>query len=550
MSGAATTTERKDLRRIITITLAALAVVIASATGLMTYAAWSVDRVQTAREQQLAEVRLDRSLEQLTEDINSAAIWSSAVARLVGQPDLQWLQVGFGDYYADFMGHAVTLLYDRHGTLILASRNSEPVPLASEQAFIDAVAPLVAEVRREAEAKHDRPRVGFDAAVNRTAVVRAGDDIYLVGLGTVVRDDLAAPRLVNDPVVVSAKPVSAFLASLEKDLALQGPTLVEADGARGDHGHIALEGPDGSVLGQVLWTPSAPGRSVLLGAAPVIVLVILLLAGGGVALILRISHIVRRFEENQLDLTEARDRAEGANVAKTRFLAIMSHELRTPLNGILGMAQILAMGDLDAEQRSQLGVLQQSGESLLGLIERILTVARLEKGVQVPEVAEVDVANLLRATALEYRGAAERAGLTLDAVIDRSVEGTWRLDGEYLRQTLGHLLDNAIRHTGRGSVRLEARLIGAGLEFRVVDTGVGIAPARLPDLFGKFVQADDSATRGQEGAGVGLTLARGLVEAMGGTVRAMSTPGIGSTFIVQLPADRVETPVLAERRAA
>ena len=128
--------------------------------------------------------------------------------------------------------------------------------------------------------------------------------------------------------------------------------------------------------------------------------------------------------------------------------------------------------------------------------------------------------------------------------------GVWRLDGEHLRQALAHLLDNAIRHTARGSVRLEARLTGSGLEVRVVDTGVGIDPARLPDLFGKFVQADDSATRPQEGAGVGLTLARGLIEAMGGSVRAMSTPGLGSTFLIQVPAERVDLDDLAVREAA
>jgi signal transduction histidine kinase len=279
-------------------------------------------------------------------------------------------------------------------------------------------------------------------------------------------------------------------------------------------------------------------------------LLILLLAAAAVALVLRVTHIVRRLEENELDLTEARDRAEAANVAKTRFLAIMSHELRTPLNGVLGMAQVLAMGELDARQRSQLGVLQQSGENLLGLIERILTVARLEKGDLAAEPTPVDVAALMKALAAEHRSAADRAGLALTVSVGADVPGLWRLDGEHLRQALGHLVDNAIRHTPQGSVRLEARLAGMGLELRVVDTGAGIAPARLPELFGKFVQADDSATRASEGAGIGLTLARGLVEAMGGSVRATSTPGLGSTFLIEVPAERLEAADPPVRQAA
>ena len=549
MSGR-TSTERRDLKRIIVITLAALALVIMGAVGLMAYAAAGIDRVQAEKERELAQVRLDRTFEGLIENINSAAIWNDAVVALADTPDLEWLQINFGDYYADYMNHAVTLVYDRHGELIQASRDSESVPFASEQALIDAAAPLVAEVRRTAAAKHDRPRAGFDAAVNRTALVRAGGGLYLVGLGTVVREDLTTPRLDNDPVIVSVKPVSELLLALEKDLAIRGPTLTE-DGPAQDHqGYLLLKGPDGAVLGQVRWTPDRPGFSVLTGAAPAVGGLILLLAAAAVALFIRVRRIVRRVEENQQDLTEARDRAEGANIAKTRFLGVMSHELRTPLNGVLGMAEVLAMTDLDARQRSQLGVLKQSGENLLALIERILTVAQLEKGEMIPDPTGVDAAALVGAVADSYRSAAERAALTLIVAADESIHGLWRLDGEYLRQVLGHLVENAVRHTPRGSVRLEARAVGTELEFQVADTGVGIAPSRLPELFAKFVQADDSHTRAPDGAGVGLTLARGLVEAMGGKVHAMSTPGVGSIFTVHLPAERIEAAAPAEQQAA
>ena len=549
MSGR-TSTERKDLKRIIVITLAALTLVIAGAVGLMAYAAAGIDRVQAEKERELAQVRLDRTLEDLIENINSSAIWNDSVTVLTGKPDLEWLQINFGDYYADFMGHSVTLVYDRHGDLILTSRDSEPVDPASERAFIDAVAPLVAEVRRQAAAKHDKPRVSFDASVNHTALVRAGADIYLVGFGTVVREDLSSPRLNNDPVIVSAKPISELLAALEKDLAISSPVLTGAGPSKDKEGYLMLKGAGDMVLGQVRWTPDRPGLSVLKGAAPAVAGLILLLAAAAVALFVRVRGIVRRLEENQLDLTEARDRAEGANIAKTRFLGVMSHELRTPLNGVLGMAEILAMGELDARQRSQLGVLKQSGENLLGLIERILTVAKLEKGEMVPDPTGIDAVTLIQAVANAHRAAAERAGLTLIAEADGSIQGLWRLDGDYLRQVLGHLVENALRHTPRGTVRLTARAIGSELEFRVSDTGVGIVPSRLPELFAKFVQADDSHTRAKEGAGVGLTLARGLVEAMGGEVRAMSTPGVGSIFTVHLPADRIEAAAPAERQAA
>ena len=545
-----TTIERRELRRVVSITLLVLTLVIAGAAGLMAYAAAGIDRVQAAKERELAHIRLDRTLDGLVENINSSAIWDDSVYAFVGPLDPEWLQGNFGDYYADFMGHAVTLVYDQQGRMVLASRDSEPVAAASEQPLIDAVAPLVADARREAAGKRDRPRLGFDAAVSRTAVVRAGSELHLVGLSTVVGESASTPRLAGDPIVVSTKPISSLLSALENDLAFQQPTLTEPRPAGESDGYLVLRGADDTVLGQVEWAPARPGFSVLRGAAPAVAALILLLVAAAVVLLLRVRAIVQRLEVNELDLTEARDRAESANIAKTRFLGVMSHELRTPLNGVLGMAKILAMGELDARQRSHLAVLKESGESLLALIERILTVARLEKGELITDPGEVDAAALLHSVAKAHRPAADRAGLALIVEADDSSEGLWRLDGDHLRQVLNHLVDNALRHTSRGSVRLGVRAVGSELEFRVADTGVGIAPARLPELFAKFVQADDTHTRASDGAGVGLTHARGLVEAMGGTVRAMSTPGMGSIFTVHLPAHRIASAASATRQAA
>ena len=545
-----TTIERRELRRVVAITLLVLTLVIAGAAGLMAYAAAGIDRVQAAKERELAHIRLDRTLDGLVENINSSAIWDDSVYAFVGPLDPEWLQGNFGDYYADFMGHAVTLVYDQQGRMVLASRDSEPVAAASEQPLIDAVAPLVADARREAAGKRDRPRLGFDAAVSRTAVVRAGSELHLVGLSTVVGESASTPRLAGDPIVVSTKPISSLLSALENDLAFQQPTLTEPRPAGESDGYLVLRGADDTMLGQVEWAPARPGFSVLRGAAPAVAALILLLVAAAVVLLLRVRAIVQRLEVNELDLTEARDRAESANIAKTRFLGVMSHELRTPLNGVLGMAEILGMGELDARQRSHLAVLKESGESLLALIERILTVARLEKGELITDPGEVDAAALLHSVAKAHRPAADRAGLALIVEADDSSEGLWRLDGDHLRQVLNHLVDNALRHTSRGSVRLGVRAVGSELEFRVADTGVGIAPARLPELFAKFVQADDTHTRACDGAGVGLTLARGLVEAMGGTVRAMSTPGMGSIFTVHLPAHRIASAASATRQAA
>lgn len=528
-----TSSGRRELKRIIVITLTALTIVLAGAVGLMGYAAVGIDRLQAEKERELAQVRLDRTFEGLIEAINSSAIWNDSVITLSGEPDLEWLQINFGDYYADFMGHAVTLVHDRHGELILASRDSEPVEPASEQAFIDAVTPLVAAVRREAAGNRDQPRASFDAAVNRTALVRAGTDIYLVALGTVVPEDMTQPRLDSDPVIVSAKPISDLLSALEKDLAIRNPVITNNGASGSREGYLVLHGPDDAVLGHVRWTPDRPGLSVLQGAAPAVAGLILLLAAAALALFVRVHGIVRRLEKNEVDLTEARDRAEGANVAKSRFLANVSHELRTPLNGVIGMAEVMAMGELSPIQRNRLDVLRESSNNLLRLIERLLQVTRLERREVLVERVVFDPTAMTREMAEQYRPAAQARGLEL--TIDGAETGLRLGDELHVQQVLDFLIDNAITYTDVGQVSISVGPRDGAVRFTVMDTGMGIAPELLPRLFDVFVQADDSITRRFEGAGVGLSICRNLVEAMGGRITVDSEPGRGSTFKVDLP---------------
>lgn len=528
-----TSSERRDLKRIILITLTALTLVVAGAIGLMGYAAGGVDRLQAEKERELAQVRLERTLEGLIDNINSSAIWNDSVISLADRPDLEWLQINFGDYYADFMGHAVTLIYDRHGELILASRDSEPVEFASEQAFIDAVAPLVDAVRREAAGNRDQPRASFDAAVNQSALVRTGADIYLVGFGTVVPEDMSLPRLVSDPVIVSAKPVSELLGALEKDLAIPNPVLTN-HGASGDNqGFLVLYGPDDAVLGHVRWTPDRPGLSLLQGAAPAVAGLILLLAAAALALFARVHGIVRRLEENEVDLKEARDRAEAANLAKSRFLANVSHELRTPLNGVIGMAEVMAMDELSPIQRNRLDVLRESSSNLLRLIERLLQVTRLERQEVLVDRVIFDPTAIVRNIVEQYRPAAQAKGLEL--AIEAAETGLRLGDELHVQQVLDFLIDNAITYTDVGQVNICVGPRDGAVRFTVIDTGLGIAPELLPRLFDVFVQADDSITRRFEGAGVGLSICRNLVEAMGGRITVDSELGRGSTFKVDLP---------------
>ena len=246
------------------------------------------------------------------------------------------------------------------------------------------------------------------------------------------------------------------------------------------------------------------------------------------------------------ELVEARDAAEAANVAKSQFLANMSHEIRTPLNGVLAMAQILARSPLQDAQREQVDVIHRSGETLLGLLNDILDVSKIEAGKLELEVAPFEPEALAGAAAAAFGAVAERKGLCLSVEVAPGAVGARLGDAARLRQILNNFLSNALKFTEAGEVRVSLSGEGPGgvegLRVEVSDTGMGIPADQMPKLFQKFSQLDASTTRRFGGTGLGLAICRELAELMGGEVSVASEPGQGSTFSVVLPLARVVTP--------
>ncbi|HZZ90307.1 MAG TPA: ATP-binding protein [Caulobacteraceae bacterium] len=237
-------------------------------------------------------------------------------------------------------------------------------------------------------------------------------------------------------------------------------------------------------------------------------------------------------------LTAARVAAESANIAKSDFLANMSHEIRTPLNGILGMAQALALRDLDAEELAELRVIQQSGESLLAILNSILDLSKIEGGQLELEFAAFDLEGAVAAAVSPFAPMAAQKGVGFALEISPDARGAWRGDALRLRQVLANLASNAVKFTDAGMVTVRVRAAPAGLRFEVADTGVGIPAAKLETMFEKFTQADTSATRRFGGSGLGLAICRELAKLMGGELTATSAEGQGSTFTLALPVER------------
>ena len=255
----------------------------------------------------------------------------------------------------------------------------------------------------------------------------------------------------------------------------------------------------------------------------------------------------RRAAEAQAAALEA---AEAANRAKSDFLATMSHEIRTPLNGVLGMAQAMAAEALPETQRERLAVVRRSGETLLTILNDILDLSKIEAGKLELEEVDFDIAEVASATVAGFGAVATGKGVALDLRVADAAAGVYRSDPTRVRQILSNLISNALKFTEQGGVQVVVDRVGEVVEMRVRDTGIGIPPDRLDRLFKKFAQADASTTRKYGGTGLGLSICRELTEIIGGDIRAESTVGEGTTFIVRLLIARVGDALALEAEEA
>lgn len=253
------------------------------------------------------------------------------------------------------------------------------------------------------------------------------------------------------------------------------------------------------------------------------------------------------------NLRDALDRAESANRAKSEFLAVMSHELRTPLNGILGFAELLSESRLDSEQKEFSQVIVSCGNHLLGIVNDILDFSSIEKGSMRIEAAPVRVAEVVEDSLRACEKSAADKGLDLRCEMAPNAAKMVQGDARRIRQILINLLGNAVKFTSQGKVILRTEPAcqegDRFLNFTIEDTGPGIPREAIALLFQPFSQADSTLNRPFEGTGLGLAISKRLAEAMGGEIRLVSTPGVGSRFTLRLPVAADEAPSRSSSQA-
>jgi two-component system, sensor histidine kinase RpfC len=257
---------------------------------------------------------------------------------------------------------------------------------------------------------------------------------------------------------------------------------------------------------------------------------------GMIAVDLYVLSLVRR-------MFDAIARAEAANLAKRRFISMVSHELRTPLNAIIGMADLLRDTQLSREQADMLQTLRSSSRVMLGLIEDVLDFSKIEAGKVVLEKTDFDLHALVNSTCRIVSAQAALKGVDFVVSLMPEVPPAVRGDPHHLRQVLINLAGNAVKFTDRGSVTVHVSVqaeteSSVRLKFSIRDTGIGIAPEAQAKIFESFTQADESTTRRFGGSGLGTTIAKQLVQLMGGRIGLESAIGLGSTFWAEIDLEK------------
>ncbi|QUL36839.1 ATP-binding protein [Erythrobacter sp. JK5] len=269
-------------------------------------------------------------------------------------------------------------------------------------------------------------------------------------------------------------------------------------------------------------------------------------------IVVSIRDVTERVEL-ELQLTGARRHAENAARAKSEFLANMSHEIRTPMNGVLGFAELMLQGDLDADQRRHIQMIVESGRSMMLLLNDILDLSKIEAGQIAIHHAPVDLAATIEECAALHRQAAEKKGLKLHVARELRRDGSvadelpWvSTDGLRLRQMVLNLVGNAVKFTEKGQIHIGYAVTDQEITVRVADTGIGITAARLESIFQPFTQGESDTARRYGGTGLGLSISRQLAELLGGFIDVESQPGVGSCFTLTLPATQASPDCAAE----
>lgn len=249
-----------------------------------------------------------------------------------------------------------------------------------------------------------------------------------------------------------------------------------------------------------------------------------------------LNGLLDSWSETRALLERSLEAAREANATKSRAISVLSHEMRTPLNGIVGAVDLMGRTPLSTAQAGYLDIMETASRTLLGHVDRVLDVSRLEESSVVVEAGDVDLRGMLQDIVTENSAQAQKSGNRITLSVCDAIPRLIRTDPRMLRTVAANLVGNAVKFTKAGQVDIRVALAGDGhLELRVDDNGPGINQSDMPRLFEPFSVVNASYGRSEGGTGLGLCIVAMSVEALGGTLDVKSAVGVGCTFLVRLP---------------
>jgi signal transduction histidine kinase len=528
-----------------------------------------VDDRAMARQERIATHTLAAAIATIPEQQQSATVWDDAIEKTAAR-DESWMDENLGAWMQDYFGHNENYVLDQDGTPIFASVMGEILSPDRYSTRADQIAPVIAQLREmmaEASEGQDNPYEEL-AEVAVVTPLRFGGEVSIVSVAPIISDtgDVAqapgtewlhvAVRYVNEEFAQAiGQPIEL------DDVAFQTthPTGAQAG--------IPLAGLSGNVHSWLAWKPEKPGMTLLLEILPILLAVLLATATLILWIVQRLLGISGRLQASEaqahLDvvaLEKAREAADASNHAKMKFMSVVSHELRTPLTVILGYARLGAQlrkmpsAQLLDEQlhrqpvnikRLQSSVdellktattgmekVERSGEHLLFLVNQLLDYAKMETGRLVVDPVICDVREVIEPVLDQMRILTEEKDLDLEITIAPCF---MLADVTRTRQILINLMGNAIKFTDSGKVSVVVTESEDRVHIDVSDTGIGIEPHELENIFEAFHQAELSFSRSAAGTGLGLSVAKELARLEGGALEVRSEVGVGSTFTLTLP---------------
>jgi signal transduction histidine kinase/ActR/RegA family two-component response regulator len=468
--------------------------------------------------------------------------WDDAVAHLDNRFDQAWAESNIGVFLIQTSGFQRAYVLNGADRPVFAHDSAQTLPPHRYSEFAAPAATLVQHVRT-LEAQRGPIRIVkasknmVSAPIQASTVVRLGEQPWILTASLVQPDFGTARPSARAPIVITGRRVDPhFVAELAKRYLLKDARIAAVGEPRA-HGVAEAQFNDrtGRPVAALRWTPRRPGAELIHRIIWPLILALLLLVLVIVCLHRAAMRSLSGLLRTQDELREAARRAEASERAKSEFLANMSHEIRTPLNGVIGVAELLARSKLNDDQKDLVETIRASGKMLDRLLLDVLEVSKMEAGQLGVCHEPFSVADEVRTVAALWRPKAEALGLCFTCEVDPAAAAAVMGDAVRLRQILSNLVSNAVKFTAEGDVALRVVRHGDTYRFSVDDTGIGFDEETKAKLFARFEQGDNSITRRFGGSGLGLSISRSLAELMDGRLDAEGAPGLGATFVLELP---------------